>query len=378
MNFNKTNQKNIILIVVFLIILLVGFIFFIFFFKTSFQNNQDKIGPTKITKINALLHTLLNSSLNSTTNDTVNPIIPHVDNPNEIYSDKNITIYFCQIDNCTKATLNFMESAQTYLYCAFYDLDLPELISKLDEKSKTMDVKLYMDNDYYILRNYSKHDSKGPLMHNKFCVADNNKIFTGSFNPTLNDAYKNDNNLEIIDSSLLAKNYKDQFLELYNNTKVQQPVTYPIIIMNTSNGLIKIENYFCPEDNCAKHISDVIYSANKSVYFMTFSFTNQQIANAVVAKSNGGLEVKGIFEKRNINNYSMYSFFQLQEVDVKVDNNKYNMHHKVFIIDNEIVVTGSMNPTQGGDNKNDENILIIHNKKLAMQFLKEFERVWNN
>ncbi|HLD04135.1 MAG TPA: phospholipase D-like domain-containing protein [Candidatus Nanoarchaeia archaeon] len=52
------------------------------------------------------------------------------------------------------------------------------------------------------------------------------------------------------------------------------------------------------------------------------------------------------------------------------------MHHKVFIIDNEIVITGSYNPTAGGDAKNRENILIIHNTNIAAQFIIEFERVW--
>jgi len=63
-------------------------------------------------------------------------------------------------------------------------------------------------------------------------------------------------------------------------------------------------------------------------------------------------------------------------MDVKKDSNKYNMHHKVFIIDNETVVTGSYNPTSSGDEKNDENILIIHDKGIAKKFLDEFDRVW--
>jgi len=52
------------------------------------------------------------------------------------------------------------------------------------------------------------------------------------------------------------------------------------------------------------------------------------------------------------------------------------MHHKVFIIDNETVITGSFNPTKNADLRNDENILIIHNKWIAKKYLKEFEKVW--
>jgi len=63
-------------------------------------------------------------------------------------------------------------------------------------------------------------------------------------------------------------------------------------------------------------------------------------------------------------------------MNVKKDTNKYKMHHKVFIIDNETVVTGSFNPTASAENKNDENIIIIKDKVIAGSFLKEFDGLW--
>jgi phosphatidylserine/phosphatidylglycerophosphate/cardiolipin synthase-like enzyme len=51
------------------------------------------------------------------------------------------------------------------------------------------------------------------------------------------------------------------------------------------------------------------------------------------------------------------------------------MHHKTFIIDKETVITGSFNPTGGGDKRNDENILIIENKDLAKEFMEEYQKV---
>jgi len=52
------------------------------------------------------------------------------------------------------------------------------------------------------------------------------------------------------------------------------------------------------------------------------------------------------------------------------------MHHKVFIIDNATVVTGSFNPSQNADTRNDENMLIIHDPSIAARFLEEFYRLW--
>ena len=52
------------------------------------------------------------------------------------------------------------------------------------------------------------------------------------------------------------------------------------------------------------------------------------------------------------------------------------MHHKVFIIDGETVITGSYNFSRSAEERNDENTLIIHSPTVAAQFQAEFERVF--
>ena len=73
---------------------------------------------------------------------------------------------------------------------------------------------------------------------------------------------------------------------------------------------------------------------------------------------------------------SQYSRLKDFGIDVKTDNNKYKLHHKVFIIDNETVITGSFNPSKNAEWNNDENILIIHSKEAAKLYINEFERLW--
>jgi phosphatidylserine/phosphatidylglycerophosphate/cardiolipin synthase-like enzyme len=51
------------------------------------------------------------------------------------------------------------------------------------------------------------------------------------------------------------------------------------------------------------------------------------------------------------------------------------MHHKVFIIDGNTVITGSANPTKNGLTRNDENILVIRSGKIAQQYLAEFKSI---
>ena len=107
---------------------------------------------------------------------------------------------------------------------------------------------------------------------------------------------------------------------------------------------------------------------------MTFSFTSDRLGELLL---NSNLEVKGVFEKSQAGSpYSEYHKL-IEKYDVRKDSNGGMMHHKVFIIDKKIVITGSYNPTKNGNENNDENVLIIHSKVIAKKYLEEFEKIYN-
>ena len=53
------------------------------------------------------------------------------------------------------------------------------------------------------------------------------------------------------------------------------------------------------------------------------------------------------------------------------------MHHKVIIIDKEIVITGSYNFTSSAERNNDENVVIFFDKQIAARYMEEFQRVYD-
>ena len=122
---------------------------------------------------------------------------------------------------------------------------------------------------------------------------------------------------------------------------------------------------------------NLIQNAQESVFFMAFSFTSDDIAAAMREQAGAGVTVKGIFDE------SQYFFNIGTEFDnlrdsglgVHLDGNPRNMHHKIIIIDEKIVITGSYNFSQSAEERNDENVLIIHNAEVAETYLNEFERV---
>ena len=285
-----------------------------------------------------------------------------------------INTYFCPRDDCESAFIAFLNSAQISLHCALYEIDLPSIQQALLEKQKNIEVQIVTDNDYLDQFNHSfvKADRYG-LMHNKFCIVDGVKISTGSMNPTDNDAHRNNNNLLLIESEVLAENYEEEFQEMWQGVyKKGTAVRNSQIRL----GNVTIDNYFCPDDNCAQHVKEELEQAQRSINFMTFSFTHEGIANALLFQNQAGIPIRGVMETTQISEYSRFQVLQYQGVDVHKDGNKRNMHHKVFIIDEETVITGSFNPTAGGNERNDENVLIIKDKAIARLFLDEFEKVY--
>lgn len=150
-----------------------------------------------------------------------------------------------------------------------------------------------------------------------------------------------------------------------------------LTLITSCNNKRDIEVYFCYYDDCAARIEEEIRQASQNIYFMSYTFTNGRIASDLILKSREGVDVKGILESRNINTRnSKYELLRFQGIDIKTDNNPGLMHHKVFIIDNKLVITGSFNPSEAGNRRNDDNMVIIRDQNIAKEYLEEFRRVF--
>ena len=296
----------------------------------------------------------------------------------------SVSITFCPNGLCEETLLDFINNAEDSLHCAFYDIGLESVQDALLQKYEEIEVQVVTDNDYFHKFPYNgfvKQD-RSAYMHNKFCIT-GNKVITGSMNPTDNGANKNDNNLLVIESQELANNFETEFQELWSGTFKKGDPNALIVNLSTTEQQLVIESYFCPDDDCATAVETEIQAATESVYFMTFSFTHDGIANNILVKHQEAIEqatefdVRGIFESRQNSKYSKFDVFDYQGVEVYTDANKNTMHHKVFIIDAETVIPGSMNPSNNGVDGNDETLLIIHSDEVAKAFTTEFERIFN-
>jgi phosphatidylserine/phosphatidylglycerophosphate/cardiolipin synthase-like enzyme len=227
------------------------------------------------------------------------------------------------------------------------------------------------------------------LMHDKFIVIDQVWIWTGSWNLTSNGTYRNNNNAVMIASPALAENYTAEFEEMFTakfgpTSPANTPNPRVIITaeVEDANGQmqtkqIEVENYFAPEDEVAAQIIAEIKSAKSRIRFLAFTFTSDEIAEAMLERAQAGVVVQGVIEDRNAEgDYSQYDRLLQDIPDILPDGNPYIMHHKVIIIDDETVILGSYNFTASAEERNDENVLIIHDPEVAALFVQEFGRVY--
>lgn len=221
-------------------------------------------------------------------------------------------------------------------------------------------------------------DRREGLMHNKFVIVDGATVWTGSMNLTINSAYRNDDNLIMLHSSALAGNYTAEFNEMFDEDRFGpgSPANTPDPRLEINGS--RVEFYFSPEDGVETEIIRLIRSARQSIRFMLYSFTSDAIADAILDQSKAGLEVNGIFEAEQVNSNlgTEYDKLLAAGLDVWLDGNPRNMHHKVLIIDERIVLTGSYNFTNNARTLNDENLLVIEQPELAAAYTREFWRLY--
>jgi phosphatidylserine/phosphatidylglycerophosphate/cardiolipin synthase-like enzyme len=280
--------------------------------------------------------------------------------------------------------------AQSSVDIAAYDLDAEPIVNaliRLRAEGVTVRVVTDSDNeDQSSIRRLRRNgisvvtDGRSGLMHNKFIIIDEQVVWTGSLNYTSNGAYCNNNNTVRFDVPELATNYRSEMDEMvihrqFGPTSPIQEHADQLII----NGVL-VESHFAPEIDVPPIITEYVSGAQERIWFMTFAFTDERTGSAMLDRALEGVEVRGVFE--TIGSQTDFSYYRrmrdahLPNVQVRLDGNPRIMHHKVIIIDGEIVIFGSFNFSRNANEVNDENIVIVHDAQFASYFEEEFNWVW--
>lgn len=289
--------------------------------------------------------------------------------------------------------ITYIDSAQRSIHVAAFEIDLIDIANALIRAhQRGVEVRFITDDEFGIEADSQpghgqiaamqkagipiRDDGRNGLMHNKFWIFDGEIVWTGSTNATFNGMFEQNNNVIVIRSPELAAIYERQFADMWNGefgARAPSTVEDQRIVVNGTPILVA----FAPEDKPVRYIVEYLKNARRSIRFMAFSYTQPDMGAAMIERIKNGVSVEGVFETVGSDSeFSEMLPLHCAGGKMRRDGNPGFLHHKVIIIDNRIVITGSLNFSDGANRNNNENILIIENADIAKRYLEEFQRVW--
>lgn len=221
-------------------------------------------------------------------------------------------------------------------------------------------------------------DRREGLMHNKFVVIDGSEVWVGGMNYTDSGTYEDNNVMLRIHSVKMAENFTKEFEEMFVDDRFGDNVLAETPNPRVTMDGTPVDVYFSPDDGVQAILLDILTDAQESIYFMAFSFTADELGEVIRERAESGVTVAGVMDEEQVksNQGTEFDLFRRAGLDVYIDGNPGQMHHKIMIVDESIVIVGSYNFTNSAETRNDENLLVIYNEEIAAQFIEEFKRIY--
>lgn len=313
----------------------------------------------------------------------------------------------CQNSAC-KALLHQINNAKSSIDFAIYGIaNQPDIIEALTKaQNRGVKIRWVSDadtkgNNIYsevasvqkLLHNYKTDNHiitgevyKNPkyinsIMHNKFFIFDKQYVWFGSANLSQTDlADFNANIIVLANSKTLANIYQQEFDQMFNEKfhYLKKPVPGKENIKADSQNICSV--YFSPTDKIiTTKIIPLINNAKNYIYISSFIITHNKIKSALINAKNRGVDIKIITDATSARGkYSVHETLRENGVLVKVENKAGKLHTKSLVIDDKYSIIGSMNLTNSAENKNDENVIVFTNPKIAKVFKKQFLYLWSS
>lgn len=304
----------------------------------------------------------------------------------------------CKTSAC-KEFIRLVDNAKESIDIAIFGYDeIPEITAALRKaKSRNVKIRFVYDENFNVTTNYYTDNSKiielsdvavsdrnpaskalsSALMHNKFIIFDKNIVYTGSmnFSPTGISGY-DVNDIIVLKSSEVAKLYTEEFEQMLGGKfHTSKEKLKSDRVFNIGGSIVEV--YFSPKDKSSDRIVQIINNAKHYVYMPAFLITHSKIATAMIEAKNRGVDVRVIIDANSVfTKNSKHIQLRKSGIPLKTENYAGKLHSKMIVIDDEYLITGSMNFSKSGEGRNDENLLIIKDKKIAQMHKNFFLYLW--
>ncbi len=295
----------------------------------------------------------------------------------------NPAVFFSPFDAPESKALCVLASAKSEVLIAHYNIRSRRMLDALVElKNRGVIVRVAVDRDN-AAEDYNTGDdfleSQGipvvrvkpqgqySIMHLKVAVVDSERVMTGSFNWNNTAALANDENMLVFRDPDLALKYRNEVLEVLGDR--------PHVNEGGAVGC-GMEVHFAPETRLDSVIRREIDAAKQSVDVAMFTFTMQNIADALRRAVTRGVRVRMVVEQKQTDLSDAEDRVESVGATVIRGANKMGahaaMHQKYAIIDGHRVLSGATNWTASGTRYNEEDLLIIDSPSLALRYRQNF------
>jgi phosphatidylserine/phosphatidylglycerophosphate/cardiolipin synthase-like enzyme len=294
--------------------------------------------------------------------------------------------------------VEFVAAARRSLHAALYELGLPSLAAALRQAhDRGVDVRIFLETDNRRGRREReclspleglvalRFDDRPTLMHDKFMVADDAAVWTGSVNLTWTGCHLHYNEALIVRDRGMAGAYEEEFERLFGRD-ADIPRRGPFAV-----GDARISCAFAPGPDRLRPWLDAVADAERRIEVAAFSLTRPDLVAALAARAREGLAVDVILDTRLAHgpagrraaallreagcrlrfggprpSPALLAWFGLPRFqDIKI-------HHKLLVADGRRIVTGSANLSANGFEHNDENVIVIDD---APEVAESYERL---
>ena len=135
------------------------------------------------------------------------------------------------------------------------------------------------------------------------------------------------------------------------------------------NGIWQV--CFTPNQRYQQLVIQQINEAKQSILGHAYSFTDDDIIEALIKAQKRDINVSLILDHSNLTSkHSCFSKILLSKTPVRIDKTQGIAHNKLMIIG------GSYNYSKGVYQRNTENVMIIRDKPLATEYINNWQKRW--
>ena len=310
-------------------------------------------------------------------------------------------------DDLERLIVEFIDGAQKRLEIAVQELEsLPIAEAIVRARRRRVLVKLVVEQDYLrsrrmradpweplgsnepnrtilaaVLRSNIdiKSDYNTRIFHQKFIIRDRDSVLTGSTNFTPSGTHENLNHVVIVHDEDVARVYAREFREIQRghfgkHNEGHDRAPEDVVVTD-----VPIRVLFAPDHHPEMEIMKQMMKARRRIDFAIFTFARSSgIDDTMLRLRDIDMPIRGVFDgAQGAQSWAAIPALQAAGCElwgVAAGNGVRRLHHKLMVLDDEVVIAGSFNYTKPANAVNDENIIILGDLDSQSQVQRAAQR----